>query len=188
MGSILVNGSLTNEFRFQRGLRQGDPLSPFLFLLVMESLHVSVQKIVKRGLFLPIQVGNFQKVNLSHLLGSHDNVIAIARLLQCFYMPSGLNVNFHKSTLLGIDVPYHEVECTASNVGWKSEKLSFNYPGVKVSENMSRIESWKEVISKVSNKLSSWKIKTLSVGGRLTLLKSALGSLLQGSTSCCKKS
>ncbi|GKA96271.1 RNA-directed DNA polymerase, eukaryota [Tanacetum coccineum] len=131
--------------------------------------------------------GNFQKVTLSHLFyaddaifigkWSHDNVIAIARLLQCFYMASCLNVSFHKSTLLGIVVPYHEVECMASNVGCKSEKLPFNYLDVKISENMSRIESWKEVISKVSNKLSSWKIKTVSVGGRLTLLKSVLGSL-----------
>ncbi|GJT51896.1 hypothetical protein Tco_0978053 [Tanacetum coccineum] len=53
---------------------------------------------------------------------SHDNVISIARLLQCFYMASGLNVNFHKSTLLGIDVPYQEVECMASNMGCKAEK------------------------------------------------------------------
>nr|GEW09717.1 RNA-directed DNA polymerase, eukaryota [Tanacetum cinerariifolium] len=108
---------------------------------------------------------------------SHDNMISIARLLQCFYMASGLNVNFHKSMLLGIDVTYHEVECMAPNVGCNAEKMSFNYHGVKVGENMSRIESWRELNSKVSNKLSSWKIKTSSVGGRLTLLKSVLGSL-----------
>ncbi|GJT08766.1 hypothetical protein Tco_0843228 [Tanacetum coccineum] len=42
---------------------------------------------------------------------------------------------------------------------------------------MSRIESWQEVISKVTNKLSTWKVKTLSVGGRLTLLKSVLGAI-----------
>ncbi|GKA60254.1 RNA-directed DNA polymerase, eukaryota [Tanacetum coccineum] len=122
-------------------------------------------KIVERGLFLLIQVGNFQKVTLSHLFyaddaifigkWSHDNVIAIARLLQCFYMASCLNVSFHKSTLLGIVVPYHEVECMASNVGCKSEKLPFNYLDVKISENMSRIESWKEAPQAVVKSLES---------------------------------
>ncbi|GJT66730.1 RNA-directed DNA polymerase, eukaryota [Tanacetum coccineum] len=112
--------------------------------------------IVERGQFLPIQVGNSQKVTLSNLFyaddaifigkWSHDNVISIARLLQCFYMASGLNVNFHKSTLLGIDVPYHKVERMASNVGCKAEKMPFNYLGVKVGENMSRIESWREKV------------------------------------------
>ncbi|GJT85375.1 RNA-directed DNA polymerase, eukaryota, partial [Tanacetum coccineum] len=50
-GSVIVNGSPTEEFQFHKGLKHGDPLSPFLFILVMESLHISFQRIVDAGMF-----------------------------------------------------------------------------------------------------------------------------------------
>nr|GFA54174.1 RNA-directed DNA polymerase, eukaryota, reverse transcriptase zinc-binding domain protein [Tanacetum cinerariifolium] len=50
-GSILINGSPTEEFQIFKGLKQGDPLSPFLFILVMESLHISFQRVVDAGLY-----------------------------------------------------------------------------------------------------------------------------------------
>ncbi|GKB55871.1 RNA-directed DNA polymerase, eukaryota [Tanacetum coccineum] len=49
--SILVNGSPTTEFHLYRGLKQGDPLAPFLFLLIMESLHLSFSRAVEAGIF-----------------------------------------------------------------------------------------------------------------------------------------
>ncbi|GJY40425.1 RNA-directed DNA polymerase, eukaryota [Tanacetum coccineum] len=61
-GSILINGSPTKEFQFFRGLKQGDPLSPFLFILVMESLHISFQRVVDAGLFNGINFSSTFKV------------------------------------------------------------------------------------------------------------------------------
>jgi mannosylglycoprotein endo-beta-mannosidase len=65
--SVLVNGSLTEEFPFQRGLRQGDPLSPFLFLVVAEGLNVMMSTMVERDQFVGYSVGEQDSMVVSHL-------------------------------------------------------------------------------------------------------------------------
>ncbi|PNX83583.1 ribonuclease H, partial [Trifolium pratense] len=56
MASVLVNCSPTDEFPLERGLRQGDPLSPFLFLLAAEGLNVWMKVMVERNLFMGYSV------------------------------------------------------------------------------------------------------------------------------------
>jgi hypothetical protein len=55
--SVLVNGSPTDEFSLERGLRQGDPLSPFLFLLAAEGLNVLMKALVETDTFTGYKVG-----------------------------------------------------------------------------------------------------------------------------------
>ncbi|GJW84461.1 RNA-directed DNA polymerase, eukaryota [Tanacetum coccineum] len=143
MGSILVNGSPTSEFKFHKGLKQGDPLSPFLFILVMESLHLSFNNILNAGLFKGIHID--ESLTLSHLFYADDAVFI--------------------------------VKATANIIGCSTFSSPFNYLGVKVGMSSSRRKSWDEVLDKISSRLSKWKIKTLSIGGRLTLIKSVLTSL-----------
>ncbi|GJS12910.1 RNA-directed DNA polymerase, eukaryota [Tanacetum coccineum] len=71
-GSILVNGSPTSEFQFYKGLKQGDPLSPLLFILVMESLHLSFHNVVNASLFKGVGLDN--SLQLSHLFYVDDVV------------------------------------------------------------------------------------------------------------------
>ncbi|GJY45428.1 hypothetical protein Tco_0434491, partial [Tanacetum coccineum] len=54
--------------------------------------------------------------------------------------------------------------------------MPFKYLGINVGGNNSLIKAWDESINKLKTRLSKWKLKTLSIGGRLTLLKSVLGS------------
>ncbi|GKA65576.1 RNA-directed DNA polymerase, eukaryota, reverse transcriptase zinc-binding domain protein [Tanacetum coccineum] len=68
--------------------------------------------------------------------------------------------------------------CSVEALGWGATlKMPFSYLGSNVGGLMSRIQSWNEIVDRVAARLSKWKMKTLSIGGRLTLLKSVLGSI-----------
>ncbi|GJR94726.1 RNA-directed DNA polymerase, eukaryota, partial [Tanacetum coccineum] len=181
---LIGYGSPTSEFPFFRGLKQGDPLAPFLFILVMESLHLSVSRAVNEGVFKGIQL--HESLMISHLFYADDvmflgewsdtNLKSLTNILKCFFLASGLKINFHKSQLLGIGVPPETINQGASLIGCGVLHTPFNYLGVPVGNLMSRHSAWTSVIQKLRARLSNWKVKTLSIGGRLTLLKSVLGA------------
>jgi hypothetical protein len=112
--SILVNGSPAEEFPMERGLRQGDPLSPFLFLPAAEALNVLITVLVDVGLYRGYHVGHHDGVCLSHLQFADDtlilgekswaNVCHMRASLILFEQVFGLKVNFHKSMLTGVNV------------------------------------------------------------------------------------
>ncbi|GJS24354.1 RNA-directed DNA polymerase, eukaryota [Tanacetum coccineum] len=151
----------------------------------MESLHLSFNNILNAGLFKGIRIDD--SLTLSHLFYADDaifigkwdraNVVTIVHMLKCFFMASGLQINIHKSKLMGIGVSQEEVKAAASIIGCSTFSNPFTYLGVKVGMSSSRRKSWDEVIGKIYARLSKWKIKTLSIGGRLTLIKSVLTSL-----------
>nr|GEX23145.1 RNA-directed DNA polymerase, eukaryota [Tanacetum cinerariifolium] len=87
-----------------------------------------------------------------------------------------MSINIQKSHLLGIGIPDNCVAEAAKPIGCSIMKAPFKYLGILVGDNMSSIKAWDETISKMKKRLSRWKLNTLSVGGRLTLLKSVLGS------------
>nr|GFA61743.1 RNA-directed DNA polymerase, eukaryota [Tanacetum cinerariifolium] len=182
MAYILVNGSPTSEFQFHCGLKQGDPLAPYLFILVMESLHLSFTWATDEGFFKGIKVGS--TLNLSHLFyaddaifvgeWSDDNLRSIMYMLNCFSTASGLGINLKKSHLLGVGVSNDLISHAAGLLGCGVLKPPFKYLGIIVGGSMLKVNAWDDSIDKIKARLSKWKLSTLSIGGRLTLLKRAV--------------
>ncbi|GAU49774.1 hypothetical protein TSUD_141640 [Trifolium subterraneum] len=75
--SVLVNGSPTDEFTFERGLRQGDPLSPFLFLIAAEGLNAMVNVSVHANLFSGFSVGEDVPFRITHLQFADDTLMVV---------------------------------------------------------------------------------------------------------------
>nr|GEV49524.1 RNA-directed DNA polymerase, eukaryota, reverse transcriptase zinc-binding domain protein [Tanacetum cinerariifolium] len=165
-------------------LASGDPLAPYLFLLVMESLHYSFSRVVEAGLFKGITFN--KSVNISHLFYADDavfigewsrgNLSRVMHTLHCFSLASGLKINVHKTHLLGVGIPNDTVAIVASDLGCSTMTNPFKYLGVMVGDNIAKVSAWDGVVRKIKYHLLKWKIKTLSIGGRLTLLKSVLGA------------
>ncbi|GKC78490.1 hypothetical protein Tco_1129264 [Tanacetum coccineum] len=116
--SILVNGSPTEEFRLERGVRQVDPLSSFLFILAAEGLNSIVSEAVEKGIFRGVNirsnrevVSHLQYANYTIFIGewNKENTISLMCILKCFEEVSGLRINFNKSKLYGIGVNDDEV-------------------------------------------------------------------------------
>ncbi|GKE47027.1 hypothetical protein Tco_1478285, partial [Tanacetum coccineum] len=87
-----------------------------------------------------------------------------------------MSINLKKSHILGLGIRGSIVSEAAASLGCSVMKTPFNYLGIMVGGNMSLVKSWDEMVHKLTKRLSKWKLKTLSIGGRLTLLKSVLAS------------
>ncbi|XP_058724451.1 uncharacterized protein LOC131595932 [Vicia villosa] len=183
--SVLVNGSATKEFKVHKGLRQGDPLSPFLFVLAMEGLTALVKKSVVLGNFKPFSYGENGSVDILQfaddtiLLGeaSCDNIWNMKVILRGFELVSGLRINFAKSNIIGVNVGDWLINAALSFLACKKGSYPFKFLGIMVGDNPRRKKVWLEVVNNIRRRLSSWKGRNISMGGRVTLINSVLNSI-----------
>ncbi|GKU86994.1 hypothetical protein SLEP1_g1457 [Rubroshorea leprosula] len=184
--SILINGSTTRQFKISRGLRQGDPLSPYLFLLVAEGFNGIISSTINHGLFEGIDIGN-GGMKVSHLQFADDSILfgkaverniwAAKSIMRIFELVSGLKINFVKSQLFGLNVSDEWKSKMAHILHCKQGAFPYRYLGVPIGSNIKSIALWKPLIKTFEKKLSQWKGRFLSFGGRITLLNAVLTSL-----------
>ncbi|XP_071705003.1 uncharacterized protein [Rutidosis leptorrhynchoides] len=164
---VIPRGSPSLEFDIGRGLRQGDPLSPLLFIIGMEGLHAAIQDAVDASLYFALNVGNNNSnVSISHYLFADDvifigewkesNAQNLLTILGCFFAVSGLRININKSSLYGVGVPQHEVSRLALALGCEASSFPFRFLGLPVGLNMNRVNNWLNLIKYVLGALGTY--------------------------------
>ncbi|WMV58251.1 hypothetical protein MTR67_051636 [Solanum verrucosum] len=188
--SLIINGNSEGFFQSQRGLRQGDPLSPFLFLLAMEGLNHMIRKANVNGWIKGFKAQNQgnrdNEVGITHLLYADDTLVFceaeviqirhIRAILTIFEGISGLHVNWQKSFLYPVN-QVDNMELLARNLGCQIATLPTRYLGMPLGAQNKETTVWSEVLERCNKKLARWKSQYLSLGGRLTLVKSVLDAL-----------
>ena len=182
---IKVNDQVGAYFQTKKGLRQGDPLSPLLFNIVVDMLAILLNRakaagqisgviphLVDDGLSI-LQYADDTAIFLYHDLEQAKNL----RLMLCvFEQLSGLKINFHKSELFCFGQAKQEEEYSRL-FGCKLGSFPFRYLGIPMHFKKLGNRDWKSVLERFEKRLSGWKWKLLSVGGRLVLINSVLSSL-----------
>ena len=140
----MINGTPKGFLQAHRGLRQGDPLSPFLFLLVAEALSRMMKRAEGAGLIRVIKVAadvnpishlQFADDALNFCEANEDQVKNVKAILICYEAVSGLKINFFKRELIGIRVDEPKMTQLADILGCRVGSLPTTYLGLPVFED-----------------------------------------------------
>eukprot|EP00253_Pinus_taeda_P006485 PITA_06485 len=184
----LVNGRPTNFFQAQRGIRHGCPLSPFLYILMADSLS--------RKLTAERLIGNIPGLKpsngaepLNHALFADDSLLlggastriakAFDTVLRNYCRVSRALVNESKSEVFSWNIDQHELRGITTLLEFKGQAIwdRFKYLGLPIISGVKTRSLWSEIISKIKTKIGAWGGYWLTKGGKIILIKSLLSAL-----------
>nr|GEU59262.1 hypothetical protein [Tanacetum cinerariifolium] len=185
--SININGLLHGYFNGKRGLHQGDPLSPYLFTLVMEILTLMIRRRVQSSdsFMYHRYCSKLEIVNLCFaddlFLFAHGDTSStkvIMKALDEFKNVSGLTPSLPKSKAYFCNVLNHVKLSILQILPFEEDRLPVKYLGVPLVSSGLIIRDCKELIEKVQNRVDNWKNKSLYIVVRAEKVKPKLRGML----------
>ncbi|KAJ9541666.1 hypothetical protein OSB04_028172 [Centaurea solstitialis] len=184
--SISINGDTHGFFKGARGLRQGDPISPYLFTIVMEGFSMILKQcIVEAESFTYHQ--HCQDLSITHLCfaddlfvftgGDLESVEVLKRALDLFRIRSGLEPNLAKSDVFFCNVLPENKDVILQTLPLHAGTFPIRYLGVPLSPTCLRVGDFNPLMDRVKQRIHNWKSKFLSFGGRKQLITSVLQSM-----------
>ena len=164
------------SFKGKRGLRQGDPMSPYLFTLVMEILTLILKrKVQSNEMFQYRKYCHKQKIInvcfaddlILFSRGDLHSARVIMEALDEFKLVSGLVPSVPKSTAFFCNVPNHVKMSILHIMPFEAGSLPIKYLGIPLISSRLLYKDCKILVERVQNRIGDWKNKSLSFAGRL---------------------
>jgi hypothetical protein len=185
--SILINGKPHGKIKPTWGLRQGDPLSPYFFLLCAEGLSTIIERTRREGLItaLPVTRGG---TRLSHLFFADDSLLfckattvewaRIRAALNIYEQASGQKLNDGKTAIFFSRNTKPDVKAEILFLAGVSTTQRYErYLGLPALIGRSKVSTFAEIKGQVWERLNGWKEKFLSQAGREILLKAVIQAI-----------
>jgi hypothetical protein len=180
--AVLVNGCPGPWISCRRGLRQGDPISPYLFILVADVLQMLIKSDtdVRHPIVDTAGCPTLQYADDMLLLvrGELSDVQRLMTLLDQFAQATGLQINYAKSTVVPIYMDEETIQQCVSVLGCRREGFPQTYLGLPLSTTKLWLSAFSVQIAKADKYLAGWQTALLNHMGRATLVNSVIDSQL----------
>ncbi|MCH82717.1 putative ribonuclease H protein, partial [Trifolium medium] len=185
--NVKWHGARADYFRPQRGIRQGDPISPYIFVLCMYKLSHLITQAVEEGRWKTLRAGRNGPM-VSHLMFADDLLLfgeANDRQMTCvieslneFCRMSGQEISHSKTSILFSKNVHRDTRHNLVRMsGFRETEQLGKYLGVPLTGRAPKREDFQYIIDQVNDKLASWKAQLLSFAGRVTLAKSVIEAI-----------
>ena len=180
---VLLNGKPSAWIQCHRGLHQGDPLSPYLFLLVADTLQQLILQASRRGELrhpvssdLPCPTLQYADDTLIILQGDLAQLLRLKEILSAFSEFSGLHINFEKSTFIPMNIDPSVAAAMAAALGCPISSFPQPYLGLPLTTSKVKFANLQPLLDRFDRYFVGWRGSLVNQSGREVLIRSVLSS------------
>jgi hypothetical protein len=180
---VLLNGTAGEKIRHARGLRQGDPFSPYLFILAIDALQ-KVLEMATQGVLSPLR-GRFARIRLSlyaddaviFLNPNRQEVSSLLNILTQFGEATGLRLNWTKCSVAPIRCSGINLDHILEPFAGQWVNFPITYLGLPLTLGRLKVVHLQGIVDKARKRLAGWQGRLLNPSGRRELVRSVLSAI-----------